>query len=182
MGKQLNFLQRLACAVTRARQFESKCQFKGILTTEHYRDGILLSRQVNHNDVVTVGKNLMLNTFFLNGTVPATWYQGLINGSGYSALAAADTMASHTGWTEFTSYAEGVRQTWSPTSSTAASLINSTAMTFTINASGTLEGAFLVTDNTLSGTVGTLWATVLYGSPVVVSSGDVIRNTYGISC
>ena len=178
----LNIGQKLNSFFTRARKFESSFKLHGLLTTELYRGGRLIHVQQNHNDVVTVGKNFFLNTLFLNGSVPATWYQGLIDAASFTALAAGDTMASHTGWSEATYYAEGVRQTWTPTTSTSASLINGTAMTFTINATGTLEGAFLTTSNAVGGTTGTLWATVLYGSPVAVSNGDVIRNTYGISC
>ncbi len=180
--QRFSIRHRLNAAVERNRWLQSAFGPKGILTTELWRGGKMIQCIQTHNDVVTDGKNLLLNTFFENGSVPAAWYMGLIDAAGYTALNTADTMASHSGWDEATYYSEGVRQTWTPGTSTTASIINASAMVFTINANGTLEGAFITTSNVVGGTTGTLWATALYGTPVVVSNGDVIRNTYGISC
>lgn len=113
----------------------------------------------------------------------AAWCAGLIDNSGFSALAAADTMSSHSGWSEFTGYSQTTRVAWGPSSSTAQLLTNGTLMTFDISASGTLYGAFITSDNTKSGTSGTLWSTGAFPSTIPVTGGtDSIRLSYNLSC
>ena len=41
-----------------------------------------------------------------------SWFVGHISLTSFTALAAADTMASHTGWTEFTGYSQSTRVAW----------------------------------------------------------------------
>ena len=91
-------------------------------------------------------------------------------------------MSSHAGWNEFTSYTEGNRVAWGPGSASSQSVTNSTPATFNINGSGTVKGVFIVSNNTKSGTAGTLWATALFGADVPVTSGDQLKITYTVSC
>lgn len=151
---------------------------------EHYRDGKLFDIYSLHNDITNVGKGYILDTMFFNQTqiASSSWFIGLISNSGYSALAAADTMASHSGWTEFTGYSESTRVAWGPGASSSQSTTNATPATFDINATGTLKGIFVVSNSTKGGTTGTLWATGLFAADVPVSNGDQMKITYTVSC
>lgn len=137
-----------------------------------------------HNGITNVGKNYILNVGFDSGSqiLTGAWCAGLIDNSGTPTLASADTMGSHA-WTEFTSYTQSNRVAWGPSTSTAQLLTNGTLMTFDISSNGTLYGAFITSDNTKSGTSGTLWSTGAFPSTVPVSGGtDSIRLTYALSC
>lgn len=150
---------------------------------EHWRDGRLLDVYQLHNDITNEGKNTILDVMFHDGTQIAStsWYIGLISNSGYSALAAADTMASHSGWTEFTGYSQSTRVAWGPGAASGQSTTNATPATFDINATGTLKGIFVTSNSTKSGTTGKLWATGLFAADVPVSNGDQMKITYTVS-
>jgi hypothetical protein len=145
------------------------------------------------NLVVAVGKQLMLDTL-LSGTTYTTVgpFLGLISGSG-STYSASDTMAIHSGWTEFTNYTVGgsaVRGTASFTSATSSGSTPSNvttkaaaAITYTITgAGGTVGGCFLVTGsgavNTQSSTAGTLYSAGSFSTAKVTTAGDTVSVTY----
>jgi hypothetical protein len=150
---------------------------------EHYRDGKLLDVYSLHNDITNEGKNTILDVMFHDGTQIAStsWYIGLISNSGYSALAAGDTMSSHGGWTEFTGYTQSTRVAWGPGAAASQSITNASPATFDINATGTLKGIFVASNSTKSGTTGKLWATGLFAADVPVSNGDQMKITYTVS-
>lgn len=130
------------------------------------------------NLVTTVGKNFMLDTTFSGSTYSAAWYLGLVNGASSPTYNAADTMSSHAGWTEFTSYSESTRPAPSWGSASAGSKAT-TATSFSINGSGTVAGAFMTTNNTISGTTGTLYSAGNFsGGSRTVASGDTLNVTY----
>ena len=110
------------------------------------------------NLLVDVGLTQMLDIYFRAGAGPYTagWYVGLTSAS--PTKSAADTMSSHSGWTEVTAYSESVRQTYTPAAAASKSITNSASKaTFSINANGTaIGGAFLTSNSTKSGTSGTL--------------------------
>lgn len=156
--------------------------FDNPILFQQFRNGKLIDEELLKNGVTTVGKNALLDIMFRAQTQLTDWYTGLINNSGFSALADADTMASHSGWTEWTSYDEATRVQWSPGAASSAAITNSSAMTFNINATGTLYGAFFNSVSTKSGTTGTLWATAAFNTTKPVTSGDQIKLTYTVSC
>ena len=158
---------------------------KGKFHVEHYnKEGKFLGKYDFPNGIVNVGKNLILDVMFNDGVAIAnsSWYLGLIDNSGYSALADADTMSSHAGWNEFTSYSEGNRVAWGSDAASSQSTSNSTPATFNISGSGTVKGIFVTSNNTKAGTSGTLWATALFSADVPVSNGDQLKVTYTVSC
>lgn len=110
------------------------------------------------NIVVNVGLNHLLATELAAGTPVTTWYLGLLSAT--PTVAAGDTMASHSGWTEVVAYDEAARVTWTPGSVASQSVSNTaSAARFTISAnSTTMGGAFLTSVSTKSGTTGTLYA------------------------
>jgi len=173
----LNFVKKLFT-------MKSKVSFRGQIHAEHYnKDGELLGVYDFNNDIVNVGKDLDLDVMFNDGTAvaQASWCIGLIDLSGYSALAAADVMNSHAGWNEFTSYSEANRVAWGSGSASSQSVTNASPATFNINGSGTVKGVFITSQNTKSGTTGTLWATALFAADVPVSNGDQLKITYTVS-
>jgi hypothetical protein len=182
---RLNFQQKIDSILSKLRGSEpSKFKPKGKFIVEHFdSEGTLKGKYEFNNDIVNVGKNDILGTYFSGATqtASANWVIGLISNSGYSALAAADTMASHAGWTEFTGYSQANRVAWGPGSASSQSVTNSTPATFDMNASGTVKGVFVTNNNTKSGTTGTLWATALFASDVPVTNGDQLKVTYTVN-
>lgn len=156
-------------------------QDENIVIVEHIRDGKVLSREQTHNGITTAGKNSLFDVYFRAQAQLASWYFGLIDNSGSPTLAAGDTMSSHAGWTEFTTYSEGTRVQWSPGAASSASITNGTAVTFNISGSGTLYGMFVVSNSTKGGTTGTLWATAAFSSTKAVVNADQIKLTYTLS-
>lgn len=78
--------------------------FKGVYTLEHYRSGKLIAIHTIENFLTDEGIKAWLDGIFLGGTVPSTWYLGLIDLNGFTGVSKADTSISHSGWSEFTQY------------------------------------------------------------------------------
>lgn len=174
---RINFESRFDCEVV--NPIRADVVFQGRFTWEIVNpDGTVGRSGEFKNATTNAGLNSALSVYLAAGTQLTTWYMGLINNSGFGGLAAADTMSSHVGWTELTSYTESVRQTWTPGAVSGQSVNNPTAVAFTINATVTVNGAFLVSNSTKGGTTGTLWATGSFGSPQSLTSGQVLRLTY----
>ena len=154
-------------------------------------DGKLKWRDTIENVVCTVGKNLALDTFLAGSAYTVTGpFMGLISSVSYTAVSAADTMASHTGWLEAgganapTYTAPRKTAAWSAAASGSKAL--SAALTFAITSSGTIKGAFLVFGSgavsTIDSTAGTLWSagTFSTGDKSVVN-GDTLNVNYSTS-
>lgn len=134
------------------------------------------------NLVVNSGLQLMNNTFFAGSAYTAAWYLGLVTGPGSGTVfAAADTMSSHAGWSEDTTYSNATRPqvTFGSASLADPSVIATTATSFAINGTTTIAGAFLTTNNTKGGTTGTLFsASDFVGGDRLLQSGDTLNVTY----
>ena len=145
------------------------------------------------NLVNAVGKELMLDTL-LSGSSYTTVgpFLGLISGAS-PTFAAADTMVTHAGWTEFVNYTVGgsaVRGTASFGSATSSGTTptnvttkTATAITYTITgAGGTVGGCFLVTgtgaSSTQNNTSGTLYSAGAFATAKVTTVGDTVSVTY----
>jgi len=143
------------------------------------------------NLVVNVGKIDLLNKYFAGTSYTAAWYLGLVNGGTSPTYNAADTMSSHSGWTEITGYSNSTRPAASFGSATASGggagsagtgTISTSATAFNINATNTVAGAFLTTSNTIGGTTGTLFSAGSFASSRSVLSGDVLNVTWTANC
>lgn len=163
--------------------------FKGHFDVEHTRGGILLAKHRLINGVTNEGKNRILNCMFYGATqiAAASWYMGLINASGYTAIAATDTIAfAGLGWSELTSYSGSNRIAWGPVSSSSQATTNTTPVQFTMNATANVKGIFIcnVQAKSTGGTPGTdcLWNTALFTADVAVENADVFKVTYTVSC
>lgn len=146
-------------------------------------DGQLRWSDYAKNGVANAGLDDLLNKYFRNGTTASAWYLGLIDNAGYTALAAADTISSHAGWTEATYYSNSNRPTWGPAASSGQSIVNGTTSDFNINANTkAVKGLFTCTDNTVGGTAGLLFSTAAFSGGVQnCNSGDTLKCTYTMS-
>lgn len=141
----------------------------------------------SHNLVVNVGLKDMNETYFTGSAYTAAWYIGLYGAASSNNPAAGDTMASHGGWTEETGYSNATRPAATFGTSTTAdpSVISNTASpaAFSINASATIGGAFLTSNDTKGGTTGTLFSAADFAAPGdrTVASGDTLNVTYTFS-
>jgi hypothetical protein len=128
----------------------------------------------------------MNDKYFSGSAYTAAWYLGLITGPGSgTTIAAADTLASHTGWTEYTDYT-GNRQAVTFGAATLAdpSVISNSASpnAFIITApGGTVAGAFLA--SVATGSSGILFSASDFQSPGdrAVVAGDTLNVTYTFS-
>ena len=137
------------------------------------------------NLVVNTGLQAMNTQFFTGSAYTAAWYVGLVNGASASTtFSGGDTLATHAGWTENSSYS-GTRKTATFGAATLAdpSNINNVSSTasFSITANATIAGAFLA--NVATGTSGLLFSESDFQSPGdrTVVNGDVLVVTYSFN-
>lgn len=127
------------------------------------------------NLVVTAGLNKLLDATFKTGLTTPAWYIGL---KGAGTPLAADTMASHSSWTDLNCYSNGTRPAYSPGTISAGSVSNSGSVAvFNINATATVAGCFLADNSANQGTTGTLYGAGDFTSSRSVASGDVLNVT-----
>ena len=158
--------------------FEIKC---------HDKDGNLKWEAQSKNLVVNVGLAYMAGTALTSVAQITTWYLGLYGAASSNTPAAADTMSSHSGWTEDVTYSNATRVAATLVAATTAnpSVVTNTVSpaVFNINGTTTVGGAFLTSGSAKSGTAGTLFSAADFGSPgdrSVVNS-DTLSVTYTFS-
>jgi len=147
-------------------------------------------RDLFKNTVMTLGKNKMLDAALAGSAYTVTGpFMGLISSVSYAAISAADTGASHAGWTEAgvtnaPTYS-GNRKTaaWSAASSGSKAL--SAALAFTFTGAGTVKGCFMVFEsgavNSIDNTSGTLLSAGLFsGGDRIVANTDVLNVSYSM--
>jgi hypothetical protein len=192
----------LVCAGDRAGALEaldSDINLTGRLVVQHFRGGKRINEYHFTNGITNEGKNRLLSVMFNQGTQIGTWYLGLIDNVGYSALADTDTYddidQAANGWDEFKNYTDGnngdnttTRPEWQEDAPSGQAITNSTVAVFNVTGSGTVKGVFLVggiASANLKGdhaTGGVLWATALFNSgDVPVQNGDQLKVTYTVS-
>lgn len=173
-------------AVARKTGFVEGMSAGGVFTITCYSsDGQEKWVDIGHNLVVNTGLQDMNNKYFAGSGYTAAWYIGLVNGTSASTTySGGDTLASHTGWTENSSYS-GNRKAITFGAATLAdpSNINNASSTasFTMNANATIAGAFVA--NVATGTSGLLFSAADFQSPGdrTVVSGDVLNITYSFN-
>lgn len=164
---------------------------RGMFTMEHIRDGKVIHSESFPNTVVTVGKNAMLDAALAGSAYTVTGpFMGLISNTSFTAISAADTMASHAGWLEAGNanapQYSGTRKTcvWSAASAGAKAL--SAALSFAITSNGTIVGAFINygsgATNVIDATTGTLFSAGPFtGGNRAVLIGDTVNVSYSVS-
>jgi hypothetical protein len=140
------------------------------------------------NVVTTVGKNYLLESGLAAAALTVVGpYMGLISSTSYTAVAAADTMASHGGWLEAGNANAPTytapRKTLAFSAASGGSKATSSAASFAITGTGTVKGAFVVLSTsavaTIDNTSGTLFSAGLFsGGDKTVANGDTINVSY----
>ena len=139
-------------------------------------DGEVKWTETFFNTVMTGGKNDLLTNYFKGSAYTAAFFVGLVDNASFSAISAADTMASHAGWIESVAYSNSTRPALTLGTPSAGSVDNSASKaSYTINATATINGAFTTTVSTKSGTTGVLYSAGSFGSTRSVLSGDTLN-------
>lgn len=151
-------------------------------------DGVEKWSDTFHNLVVNEGLQDMNSKYFQGSGYTAAWYLGLVEGPGSgTTYAAADTLASHAGWTELvpgTAYTGNRKAVTFGTATTAdPSVITNSASpsSFAMLVNSTVvAGAFLC--SVASGTSGVLFSAGDFtGGDKTVDNGDTLNVTYSFS-
>lgn len=137
-------------------------------------DGKLKWRDGFHNLVTTAGKNDIIDKYFKGSAYTAAWYLGL---KGTGSAAVGDTLASHAGWSEVTPYSGNRPAITFGTTSGGSN--TATSVSYTINATATVAGAFVSSVNT--GTAGTLYSAGDFAASRSVANGDTLNVTLTVS-
>lgn len=143
------------------------------------------------NLVVTLGKNFLLDSTLRGAAYTVTGpFMGLISSTSFSAIAAADTMASHAGWLEAgnanaPTYS-GTRKTMAFNAASGGAINMSASSTFTMTGAGTVKGTFFTLGagavNTIDSTAGTLFSAGLFDTgDKVVSISDNLVCTWSLT-
>jgi len=179
---------QVSAGLTMGTRAIDKAEATGVYKIEcHDAQGNLKWSAESKNLVVNGGLQDMNAKYFTGSAYTAAWYLGLYGAGASNNPAAGDTMASHAGWTEVVPYSNATRPVCTfgtPTTANPSVATNSASpASFTINATATVGGAFLTSNNTKSGTTGILYSAADFGAPGdrSVASGDVLTVTYTLS-
>jgi hypothetical protein len=184
-----NAEMRVDAVVIRGGGIEEAAHVGGRFEVECFApDGKLKWRDTIENTVVTVGKNLAMDTYLAGAAYTVVGpFMGLVSGTSFTATAATDTMASHAGWLECgganlpTYTAPRKTCAWSP--SAGASKALSAALSFAMTGAGPVQGAFIVFGtgalSTIDNTAGVLYSAGAFtGGAKTVGSGDTLNVSY----
>jgi hypothetical protein len=177
----------VTATVTTTQGFGEGAAGGGVFHFKCYdKDGNLKWEDTAKNLVVNTGLQDMNTKYFTGSSYTAAWYIGLVNDSGFTAYAAGDTLASHTGWTETTAYSGGNRATATFGTATTAdpSVISNSASpgAFSITGTVTVRGAFLCNVQSNASTSGLLFSVSNFtGGNRSVINGDTLNVTYQFS-
>ena len=178
----------VASSVTQLKGFNESARGGGTFHFQCFdKDGNLKWEDSAKNLVVNTGLQDMNTKYFKGVTYSAAWYIGLVTGpASGNTYAAADTLASHSGWTEDTNYSGGNRATATFGTATTAdpSVIDNSGSVavFSITGTTTIAGAFLTDVQSNSSTSGLLFSVSNFtGGDRAVISGDTLNVTYEFS-
>lgn len=157
---------------------ENKLIVGGKFTIEHMRKGVCIDREEKSNLVVDEGLNRLLNVMFAGASQITTWYLGVFEAN-YTPVAGLTAATVASAATESTAYDGATRPEYSEASSTAKSTTNAASRaSFVFNATKTIYGAFLISDNTKGGTAGVLFSAARFSTAKNVVDDDELLLTY----
>lgn len=141
-----------------------------------------------HNIVVNVGLDHLLDAVLHGATSSDPWYIGLIDNQSNVDIQAADTMASHAGWTENKNYTlendtDDQRIEYDNEAASSQSTTNSAnKAAFKVDtASQIIAGAFLCDNQNRTQDTGILFCAVEFSGDKNADADDVLQVTYTIS-
>ncbi len=191
-----------------AADVQSIRNLKGKFHVEQIRGGKTIREFDITNGITTEGKNFLLDLTFHGAAGPAkinTWYIGLIDNAGFTALAATDTYDNinqvGNGWDEWVDYTDAnnggsaaTRPEWVEAAASAASITTDTPQAiYDVVAAGdgdTVYGVFICgganaqtkADHTPGAPPNILWSTAAFAATVDVETADQLKVTYTLSC
>lgn len=200
MGESATAVAAAGSSIHRASSAAESAHAEGVYVFECFGpDGRLKWRDTIENLVVTEGKNAALTHFLKGSSYTAAQVLGLIESTGYSAIAAGNTAAAITavgggspanGWNEAPVSVVAARGTPAFGTASAGALATSAAVSFSILALRTIRGAFLLCRSaagtapatTVGGTAGALYSAGLFtGGDRAVDNGDTLNVSYTAS-
>ena len=143
-------------------------------------DGKTLWRERWKNAATTEGRTGMLSDYFAGGSQVSTWYIGIIDNASFTKVDDSDTMSSHGGWQESTSYSESTRQQWNKGSPSAGEVASTSDSVFTFSTQSFVRGVFITSNSTKGGTSGELWATALADTVKKLDAGQQLKVSYTV--
>ncbi len=153
----------------------------GKFLVEHVRDGEVIDREELSNLVVNEGLNHILDTVLHGGAQVTTWYLGLFEAN-YTPVANVTAATITAASTECTAYDEATRVAYDEAAPSGQSITNAASKaTFTMNATKTIYGAFLVSASAKSATTGVLLSAARFGASKAVVDDDQLLLTYTFS-
>lgn len=185
MDDTLHIAESAAAGLVMRPDISEKCEAVGRYRVECLdKDGNLKWAEEFPNLVVDAGKNAMLDAYLSGSSYTAgTIYMGLVNGGSTPTYAAADTMASHAGWTEVTSVTAN-RGTVVFSAASGGSKASSSNVSFSITGTATIAGVFIVRGGTSANgnTTGTLFSAGSFsGGNRSVQNLDTLNASYSVS-
>lgn len=169
---------------------ESGLVLHGQVFTDHFRKGELIHHcDQGPNIFTTEGMARILNVMFRAQTTEAAIYCGIYKNNVTPAV--GDTAAARLGSSgtygecldaDYSSPATNRPAYTMAATSTAQATNAASPASFTMNASITVYGAFLVSSQAKTATTGTLFCAKAFASPRAVIADDVLSVTYVITC
>lgn len=161
---------------------KSKIWVGGQFEHDILRDGKLLGACRDSNIVVNEGLNSLLNVYFHADTQITDWYVAIFEGN-YTPVA-TDTAANiASASTESTAYDEATRVAYDEAAASGQSITNAASKAaFTMNATKTIYGAFLVSAPAKGAITGTLFAASKFSAARPVVALDQLLISYVLSC
>ena len=151
-----------------------------VYTFETVRDGVVIDSETIKNIVPLEGLNYILSATLLGGLQNSSYYIGIYEGN-FTPTAASTAANIPAASTECTAYNETARPTWVPGAVAAGGVDNSAnKAVFTMNATKTVYGAYLVSGSPKSSIIGTLLSAVKFPSPKNLAATDIFRVTAGL--
>jgi len=146
------------------------------------KDGVVIDAEVVHNIMPQQSVDHIASMIRGGGATPiSSWYIGVFE-SNYVPDASVTAADLQTNVGESQAYDEAARQPWANAYDGVGFIGNAGAPAeFTMNASKTIYGAFLVSNATKGGTSGILLSVARFSTPKTVEAGTTLRITAGLT-
>lgn len=158
-------------------------QIQGKFIIEVIRDGKVISKEEVPNVVTIEGRNYFLKVGITGDENRANFYVGLIgaNVTPTENDTASSNLGSSGSYQEIQSYSQTTRPAYQGvfSNNTVSNVANPAQ--FSINASVTAYGAFIVSNNTKGSNSGILLCAGRFASAKSLNNGDTINITYSIA-
>ncbi len=185
----INLADEVRCSIAMGPGVSESARIRGYYHVEcHDADGNLKWADIAENLVTTVGKNELLDKFMDGSAYTPTIYMGL---KGTGSANAADTMASHAGWSEVggtnaPAYTGDRKTPPFVNAPSSGAITQSTASSFAITSGGDIDGVFLVINSgasaTKDNTGGILFSAGTFaGGSRTVANTDTVSVTYSLT-